>query len=56
MAYNLPSLCYTYSIRVIGIINSLEQSNSSPNDMIFMKAINAATMMHIPHNDVSARI
>ena len=38
--HNLLSLHYTYSIRVIGTINALpEQPNSSPNILIFMKAV-----------------
>ena len=36
MIYNFSSLHYTYSERVISIIDSLEQSNSSPNSLIFM--------------------
>ena len=36
MIYNFSSLHYTYSERVIDINDSLEQSNSSPNSLIFM--------------------
>ena len=58
IAYNLPSLHNIYSIRVTGIVDSLEQSDSSPNGLIFVKATNAATniKMHISHYKVSARI
>ena len=49
MTYNLPSLYYTYNIRDTGIIDSLEQSHSSSNDLIFIKATNAATKPHKVH-------
>ena len=41
VTYNLPSLHYTYSAMVIGIIDSLEQSHSHQNGLIFMKAMNS---------------
>ena len=54
------SLPYTYSIRATGIIDSLEQSNSFPNGLIFVKATNAATIKkHVRHykiSDVSASL
>ena len=54
--YNLPSLHYTYSRRVIGIINSLKQSNCSPNGLIFVKAMNTATNRHVAHYEIGTRI
>ena len=49
MAYNLHSLYYTYSVRVIVIIDSLEESNGSRNGLIFVKATKAATRMEVAH-------
>ena len=41
---------------IIANIDSLEESNSSPNGLIFVKATNAATKTHIAHYRISTRI
>ena len=53
MAYTLH---YTYSVRIINIIDSLEQSNCFPNGLIFVKATNAATKTYVAHYEISTRI
>ena len=42
MAYNIPSLHYIYSVRVIGIINFTGKSNIYPDGFILLKAKNTA--------------
>ena len=53
MAYNLPYIYYTYSVKVIGIINPLRQSNSSQNSLIFVKATNAATKTLVTYKTIA---
>ena len=51
--WTTTSLSFIKLAVVIGIINSFEQFNSSPSDFILMKAMNAATKMHVAHHEIS---
>ena len=53
MAYNLPYTYYTYIVKVIGIVNTLRQSNSSQNSLMFVKATNAATKTLITYKTIA---